>query len=82
MLARWNQENFFKYMGEHYGLDRLIEYGISPLPETTRLVNPHWRALDGQVRRAAARLSRAQAAFAAHTLRARESEPETATRHE
>ena len=27
MFARWSQENFFKYMQEHYGLDRLVEYG-------------------------------------------------------
>ena len=40
MFARWYQENFFKYLRQHYGLDRLIEHGISPLPETTRLVNP------------------------------------------
>jgi hypothetical protein len=65
MFARWNQENFFKYMRQHYGLDRLVEYGTSPLPETTLLVNPGWRALDSQVRRSAAQLSRAQAAFAA-----------------
>ena len=82
MFARWNQENFFKYMREHYGLDRLVEYGISPLPETTRLVNPDWRALDSKVRRAASELSRARAAFAAHTLGAQESEPEIAARHE
>ena len=82
MFARWNQENFFKYMREHYGLDRLVEYGISPLPETTRLVNPHWRTLDSKVRRSAAELSRARAAFAAHTLGAQESEPEIAARHE
>ncbi len=82
MFARWNQENFFKYMREHYGLDRLVEYGISPLPETTRLVNPDWRALDSQVRRTVAELSRARAAFAAHTLGAQESEPEIAARHE
>ena len=31
MFARWNQENFFKYMREHYGLDRLVEHGISPI---------------------------------------------------
>jgi hypothetical protein len=31
MFARWNQENFFKYMREHYGLDRLVEHGISPV---------------------------------------------------
>ena len=31
MFARWNQENFFKYMREHYRLDRLVEHGISPV---------------------------------------------------
>jgi len=82
MFARWNQENFFKYMREHYGLDRLVEYGISPLPETTRLVNPDWRALDSQVRRTAAHLSRARALFGAHTLKAQENEPEIAARYE
>jgi len=82
MFARWNQENFFKYMRQHYGLDRLVEYGTSPLPETTRLVNPEWRALDSHVCRAASQLSRAQAAFAAHTLGAQENEPESAARHE
>ena len=35
MFARWNQENFFKYMRQHYRLDRLVEYGTSPLPDTT-----------------------------------------------
>jgi hypothetical protein len=82
MFARWNQENFFKYMREHYGLDRLVEHGISPIPETTRLINPAWRALDSQVRRTAAELSRARATFGAHTLGAQENEPEAAARHE
>ncbi len=27
MFARWRQENFFKYMGEHHGLDTLVSYG-------------------------------------------------------
>lgn len=27
MFARWCQENFFRYMREHYGLDQLVEYG-------------------------------------------------------
>ena len=27
MFARWSQENFSKYMREHFGIDRLIEYG-------------------------------------------------------
>ena len=27
MVVRWRQENFFKYMDAHYGLDHLISYG-------------------------------------------------------
>ncbi|MDA1055467.1 MAG: hypothetical protein O3C40_34135 [Planctomycetota bacterium] len=82
MFARWNQENFFKYMRQHYGLDRLVEYGTSPLPDTTCLVNPAWRALDSQVRRCNGLLTRQRAAFAAHTLRPEENDPAAAARHE
>jgi transposase-like protein len=63
MFARWCQENFFKYMREHYALDRLIEYGAQPLPETTRVVNPAWRELDRQARSQQALLTREQARF-------------------
>jgi hypothetical protein len=82
MFARWNQENFFKYMRQHHGLDRLAEYGTSPLPDTTRLVNPAWRALDSQVRRVAGELARRQAAFSAEVLRPAENNPAAAARHE
>jgi len=82
MFARWNQENFFKYMKEHYGLDRLIEQGVSPLPDTTKLVNPAWRALDSAVRSCASRLSRLQAVFCARSLKESENRPELAARHE
>lgn len=50
MFARWTQENFFRYMRHHFCLDRLIDYQTEPLDETTRVVNPDWRNLDGQVR--------------------------------
>jgi hypothetical protein len=65
MFARWSQENFFQYMIEHFGLDRLIEYGTEPLPETTMVINPAWRRKDQQVRRERALLGREQAQFAA-----------------
>ena len=58
MFARWCQENFFKYMRQHFGLDRLIEYGTQPLPDTTKVVNPEWRNLDSQLRSQRALLSR------------------------
>jgi len=68
MPARWSQENYLKYMREHFGLDRLIEHGTLPLPETTVVVNPAHRQAEQQVRRERAKLVRAQAQFAAHTL--------------
>jgi hypothetical protein len=66
--ARWSQENFLKYMRQHFGLDRLIEYGTVELPETTLVVNPAHRRLDQQVRRERGRLLRLEAQLGAHTL--------------
>ena len=82
MFARWHQENFFKYMREHYGLDRLVEQGTSPLPDTTRLVNPAWRAIDSQVRSTVGKLTRQLAAFSAHILEPLENTPAAAACHE
>ena len=81
MFARWCQENFFKYMREHYSLDSLIEYETQPLPETTRVVNPAWRELDRQARRQAALLTREQAQFGGLNLPTQAS-AEEAVRHE
>src|SRR2546428_12845880 len=44
MFARWCQENFFRYMREQYGLDRLVENGTEPVPAITQGVKPQWRA--------------------------------------
>lgn len=68
MCARWCQENFFKYMREHYALDGLVEHGVIPLPDPTTVINPAWRRLDQAVRRESAQLHRRQAQFGAHTL--------------
>ena len=67
MFARWSQENFFAYMIEHFGLDRLIEYGTEPIADTTLVVNPAWRKKDQEVRRERAWLGRDQAQFGALT---------------
>jgi transposase len=68
MFARWCQENFFRYMREHYGLDHLVEYGTEAIPATTQVVNPVYRRLDGEIRKKAARLSRVRAQFGALSL--------------
>ena len=64
MFARWCQENFFRYMRQHYNLDRLAEYGVEPLPDTTRVINPAWRQLDSQIRRQNGLLNRQLVQFA------------------
>ncbi|NLH74408.1 MAG: hypothetical protein GX456_15270 [Verrucomicrobia bacterium] len=81
LFARWCQESFFQYMGRHYGLDRLIEYGTEPLPETTTVVNPAWRRKDQEVRRERAVLVRVQAQFGALSLPP-QAEPEAVAAYE
>jgi len=58
MFARWSQENFFKYMREHYNLDRLVDYSTDEIPATTRVVCPLYREADRDVKKLAAQLGR------------------------
>lgn len=58
MFSRWSQENFFKYMMEHYNIDGLLSYQTEPADETKTVVNPEYRKLDGQVRSKAGKLGR------------------------
>jgi len=46
MFSRWCQENFFRYMMQHFAIDLLQEYGTEEFPDTERVVNPAWRVLD------------------------------------
>jgi hypothetical protein len=50
LMARWSQENFFKYMRQHFGLDSLVQYGTEEIPATVTVLNPAWRDLNRQVR--------------------------------
>ena len=63
MFARWSQENFYKYMRQHYNLDRLAEYGTESIPDSIRTVNPAWRKLEGQIRGKTGQLQRLLALF-------------------
>jgi hypothetical protein len=59
MFARWRQENFFKYMGEHHGLDTLVSYGADEADPATLVPNPERKRLDrliADLRRQAAKL--------------------------
>lgn len=68
MFARWSQENFFKYMRQHYNLDRLVEYSVEEVPETIRVVNPTYRRLEGEIKSKAGILHRKMAHFGTITI--------------
>ena len=78
MFARWSQENFYKYMRQHYSLDRLAEYGTEPVPDQIQAVNPTWRQLDSQIRAKTAIRRRQLALFGAGELQSSLAEPEVA----
>jgi len=63
MFARWAQENFFAYMMEHYGIDRLIDYELQETDGLVPVVNPAWRDLDNRIRSINGRLARRRAEF-------------------
>jgi len=58
LVARWSQENFFRYMHQHFGLDALVQYGTEDIPATVTVLNPAWRELNCQVRKQHAELKR------------------------
>jgi len=60
LMARWSQENFFKYMREHFGLDALVQYGTEQIPATVTVLNPAWRELDREIRKKHAELKHYQ----------------------
>ena len=65
MFARWCQENFFKYMMEHYDIDGLIQYGAESIPGTIKVINPVWRQIDKEVLAARHQLRKRQAKLGA-----------------
>ena len=69
LFSRWCQENFFRYMMEHFAIDALSEYRTEEIPDTNRpVVNPARRNLDRQARSVKGKLTQRQSRFAALTL--------------
>jgi len=68
MFSRWSQENFFRYMMQHYGIDRLIDYELITPDETMKVVNPEYRTLEGQIKKKAGQLGRKKTEFATLVL--------------
>ena len=77
LFSRWSQENFFRYMMEHFAIDALNEYRTEAIPGTNQpVVNPARRELDWQQRSLKSKLTQRQARFAALTLHPQAEESE------
>ena len=50
MFARWRQENFFKYMGEHMGLDQLLGYSYQEADGSQLVPNPERQKVDRELK--------------------------------
>lgn len=74
MFARWTQENFFKYMLEHFAFDALMGYGTSTLSGLERVINPTWRILERKVNSVKSKYNCRLAKFAAMELTPEEDE--------
>ena len=68
LFSRWSQENFIKYMMEHYAIDALNEYGAEAADETVQVMNPAWKQQDALLRSLRQKLQRGQAMYAAADL--------------
>jgi transposase len=45
MFERWTQENFFRYMRQHFALDALVSYAVEPADPERTIPNPERGAL-------------------------------------
>jgi transposase-like protein len=56
MFERWTQENFFRYMRQHFALDALLTYAVEPADPDRTVPNPARKALRKQLTEARATL--------------------------
>lgn len=68
IISRWCQENFFSYARREFNIDRLIDYGLEPVSDTTKLTNPKYREINSEIRKLTSQLHRKKIEFGKTTL--------------
>jgi len=76
MFSRWSQENFFRYMRAHYGLDALDTYATDDDDPTRMVLNPARREADRTLAEARRSLAQAEANQGRASLSGRSTDPE------
>ena len=65
MFERWRQENFFKYMRQEFLIDALTDYQVEPDDPERSVPNPARNAIDKELRKARAYLSKMKETYGA-----------------
>ncbi len=63
MFERWTQENFFRYMRQHFALDALLTYAVEPADPDRTIPNPARKALRKQLAEGRAALKALEQAY-------------------
>ena len=68
MFARWQQENFFKYMRQEFAIDALVEHATEPDNPKREVPNPARKPIEKKLRIAKAELRKLEAAYGASAV--------------
>jgi len=77
MFERWRQENFFRYMREHFALDALVDRAAEPVDAGRTVVNPKRRRLDKALAKLRTELRGLESRYGRRALENKESERPT-----
>jgi hypothetical protein len=69
MFERWTQENFFRYMRQHFALDALVTYAVEPADPTRTVPNPQRKALARELASLQAELKTLEQQYGQRALR-------------
>ena len=78
MFGRWRQENFFRYMREHFALDALASRRVQPVDPARSIPNPQRRELEKRLASMRLQLQKLQTEYGARALQNEESRRPTA----
>ena len=77
MFERWRQENFFRYMREHYALDALVDRVAEEVEAGRTVVNPKRRRLEKALKKLRAEIRELQSRYGERALENKESKRPT-----
>jgi len=63
MFERWTQENFFRYMRQHFALDALVNYAVEPADPERSVPNPERKTVAKALSAKRAELKQLEQAF-------------------